>query len=145
MAVKEFHEAFDIDMTLEAHAGLIDEEAEELAEAIELDDGSLRGSVNRLKETVDLLYVTLGFQIAAEKVAATNPARLSDETLLVISMAVAEAMEDFGSDEFFEAFHRVHTSNMTKLGDNGLPIRRPEDGKILKGPNYQPAILGDLV
>ncbi len=29
----------------------------------------------------------------------------------------------------------VHRSNMSKLGDDGLPIRR-EDGKVLKGPNY---------
>jgi len=29
----------------------------------------------------------------------------------------------------------VHESNMSKLGADGLPVRR-EDGKILKGPNY---------
>lgn len=28
----------------------------------------------------------------------------------------------------------VHRSNMSKLDDNGQPIRR-DDGKILKGPN----------
>jgi len=43
-----------------------------------------------------------------------------------------------------EAMDRIHKSNMSKLGDDGLPIRR-EDGKILKGPNYQPPILTDLV
>jgi predicted HAD superfamily Cof-like phosphohydrolase len=31
----------------------------------------------------------------------------------------------------------VHQSNMSKLGADGKPIYR-EDGKILKGPNYQP-------
>jgi predicted HAD superfamily Cof-like phosphohydrolase len=30
----------------------------------------------------------------------------------------------------------VHSSNMTKLGPDGRPIRRP-DGKVLKGPNYR--------
>ncbi len=36
-----------------------------------------------------------------------------------------------------EALDRVHKSNMSKLDDNGEPIYR-EDGKVLKGPNYQP-------
>lgn len=31
----------------------------------------------------------------------------------------------------------VHWSNMTKLDDDGKPLFR-EDGKVLKGPNYQP-------
>jgi NTP pyrophosphatase (non-canonical NTP hydrolase) len=43
-----------------------------------------------------------------------------------------------------EALRRVHASNMSKLGKDGKPIRR-EDGKVLKGPNYKPADLSDLV
>jgi predicted HAD superfamily Cof-like phosphohydrolase len=31
----------------------------------------------------------------------------------------------------------VHASNMSKLGDDGKPVMR-DDGKVLKGPNYQP-------
>lgn len=31
----------------------------------------------------------------------------------------------------------VHRSNMSKLGPDGQPVRRA-DGKILKGPDYQP-------
>ena len=42
-----------------------------------------------------------------------------------------------------EALHRVHESNMSKLV-NGKPLRR-EDGKVLKGPNYQPPNLSDLL
>ena len=34
------------------------------------------------------------------------------------------------------AFNEVHRSNMSKLDENGKPIRRESDGKILKGPNY---------
>jgi len=45
--------------------------------------------------------------------------------------------------DLLEALHRVHKSNMSKLGDDGNPIRR-EDGKILKGPNYKPPFLDDL-
>ena len=43
-----------------------------------------------------------------------------------------------------EAMHRVHESNMSKLDENGKPIYR-EDGKVLKGPNYKPPNLEDLV
>jgi len=42
-----------------------------------------------------------------------------------------------------QAFKRVYDSNMSKLGSDGKPVLR-EDGKILKGPNYKPAELGDL-
>jgi len=34
------------------------------------------------------------------------------------------------------AFSEVHRSNMSKLGADGKPIRRPEDGKVMKGPDY---------
>jgi len=34
------------------------------------------------------------------------------------------------------AFDEVHASNMSKLGEDGKPIRRESDGKVLKGPNY---------
>jgi predicted HAD superfamily Cof-like phosphohydrolase len=43
-----------------------------------------------------------------------------------------------------EALDRVHKSNMSKLGLDGKPIRR-SDGKVLKGPNYVPPKLTDLV
>ena len=43
-----------------------------------------------------------------------------------------------------EALDRVHKSNMSKLDTNGQPIFR-QDGKVLKGPNYAPPDLKDLV
>lgn len=43
-----------------------------------------------------------------------------------------------------EAMRRVHKSNMSKLDENGKPIYR-EDGKVLKGKNYKPPTLTDLV
>ena len=43
-----------------------------------------------------------------------------------------------------EAMYRVHESNMSKLDENGKPIYR-DDGKVLKGPNYAPPNLNDLV
>ncbi len=44
-----------------------------------------------------------------------------------------------------EALNRVHESNMSKLDDDGKPIYREKDGKVLKGPNYKPPTLEDLV
>jgi len=41
-------------------------------------------------------------------------------------------------------FERVHESNISKLDDEGKPIKR-EDGKVLKGPNYHLPNLDDLV
>lgn len=43
-----------------------------------------------------------------------------------------------------EALKRVHKSNMSKLDEYGKPIYRA-DGKVLKGPNYKPPTLTDLV
>ena len=42
------------------------------------------------------------------------------------------------------ALDLVHKSNMSKLDEDGNPIYR-EDGKVLKGPNYKPPDLSDLI
>ena len=60
--------------------------------------------------------------------------------LVYVCFQYAENMEW----DLEEALNRVHKSNMSKLGLDGKPIRRA-DGKVLKGPNYQPPILKDLV
>ncbi len=60
--------------------------------------------------------------------------------LVYVCFQYAENMEW----DLEEALDRVHKSNMSKLGLDGKPIRRA-DGKVLKGPNYQPPILNDLV
>jgi predicted HAD superfamily Cof-like phosphohydrolase len=60
--------------------------------------------------------------------------------LVYVCFQYAENMEW----DLEEALDRVHKSNMSKLGLDGKPIRRV-DGKVLKGPNYQPPHLDDLV
>ena len=42
-----------------------------------------------------------------------------------------------------EALRRVFESNMSKLDEHGKPIFRA-DGKVLKGPNYEPPSLNGL-
>ena len=41
-------------------------------------------------------------------------------------------------------FAEVHRSNMSKLDEESQPIYR-EDGKVLKGPNYSPPDLGQII
>lgn len=67
---------------------------------------------------------------------------------------VADALTDllyvvYGAGHAFgidldETFAEVHRSNMSKLGEDGKPIRR-EDGKVLKGPNYTPPDLKSIL
>jgi len=63
---------------------------------------------------------------------------LADLVYVVLGTFIA-----FGWD-FDKAFDRVHESNMSKLGPDGKPVYR-EDGKVMKGPNYKPPYMGDLV
>ena len=60
--------------------------------------------------------------------------------LVYVCFQYAENMEW----DLEEALDRVHKSNMSKLGLDGTPIRRA-DGKVLKGPNYKPPVLNDLI
>lgn len=100
---------------LEMRMDLIDEEVEEV-----------------LKE-LPMRYSPGGARM--DKAALTK--ELADLLYVIYGMAVTF---DLPIDEVFE---RVHRSNMSKLGDDGKPIYR-EDGKVLKGPNYQPPTLEDL-
>ena len=43
-----------------------------------------------------------------------------------------------------KALRRVHQSNMSKLGLDGKPLKN-KIGKVIKGPNYKPADLTNLV
>lgn len=60
--------------------------------------------------------------------------------LLVVTIGAALA---FGFN-IEEAMERVYVSNMSKLGGDGKPIYR-SDGKVLKGENFKPPVLDDLV
>ena len=74
-----------------------------------------------------------------------NPAFQSDtlKELADLVYVCFQYAENMGWD-LDEAMNRVHLSNMSKLGEDGKPIYR-EDGKVLKGPNYKPPTLTDLL
>ena len=67
---------------------------------------------------------------------------------------VADALTDllyvvYGAGHAFgidldDSFREVHVSNMSKLGEDGKPIYR-EDGKVMKGPNFKPPALQEVL
>jgi len=77
-----------------------------------------------------------------ELATAESPEEIMKESCDLVYVIVGMFVE-LGWN-FDEAFKRVHESNMSKLDENDKPIYR-EDGKILKGPNYAPPTLKDLL
>lgn len=128
--VREFAEKFDTSTDQQLWLKLIIEESQEVNEAI----------ANLMKEMMDLLYVTAGYVNLGGSVEP-----LLDNPDVCTAVQWADGFKDLlGKDRLQETFRRIHASNLSKLGDDGKPVRRA-DGKILKGPNYKPPVLTDLV
>lgn len=133
---------FRFDMTTDPNMwiGLVREEEAELVQAMKHESVAAQ-----VKEFCDLQYVGAGLTLALDE----NPDFLSDSqvrsTVSSIVTRCDQTCRDFYVENvlggevsrsiLIEAFLRVHDSNMSKLDDDGKPIRR-HDGKILKGPNY---------
>lgn len=59
------------------------------------------------------------------------------DALIDLQYVLDGAFISFGLQDVKDAaFAEVHASNMSKLGEDGKPIYREGDGKVLKGPNY---------
>lgn len=68
---------------------------------------------------------------------ANNDSLETLDALIDLQYVLDGAFLSFGLQAVKEAaFSEVHRSNMSKLDEDGKPIRRPEDGKVMKGPNY---------
>ena len=74
----------------------------------------------------------------------------NEGTLVTIADALTDILyvtygmaHSFGID-IDECFRTVHVSNMSKLDEDGKPIYR-DDGKVLKGPNYRPPNLKEIM
>jgi predicted HAD superfamily Cof-like phosphohydrolase len=126
--VEQFQNSFETSKDPELWSKLVREESDEVQKAM----------AELLKELCDLRYVTEGALLVEP-----DPARRKEISDLIEEFH-SFVVEAFGEDIFEEAFLRVHLSNMSKLGDDGKPVRR-EDGKVMKGPNYKPPYLLDLV
>lgn len=142
-AVAEFIRTFEASLDIRLWVKLVREETAELLDAMR---SGVRADV--LKEAIDVIYVVCGASLVEPETDVVPTAEDGEWELTMIDAyeAVDLAVVQFGFNPnvMTEAFYRVHRSNMSKLGEDGKPIRR-EDGKIMKGPNYQPPVLTDLV
>jgi predicted HAD superfamily Cof-like phosphohydrolase len=127
-SVAEFIKVYDGPHDPDVWMTLVQEEAKEVRQA----------AADLLKEIIDLAYVIQGHNLSNGGIPDL------DENVIT-AIKWGQMLEDvLGNDVMVDAVRRVHASNMSKLGVDGKPIRR-EDGKVLKGPNYEPADLSDLV
>lgn len=110
--VQEFHETYGLPVERELNIS---------------DDQTKALRINLLAEELDELK---------EALADNDPVETLD-ALIDLQYVLDGAFLSFGlQDVKNAAFEEVHRSNMSKLGEDGKPIRRPEDGKVMKGPNY---------
>lgn len=89
---------------------------------------------NEFDEAFDLEFSNLG---TLDENKVNQLKELSDLVFVCYQFAAARGWD------LDTAMNRVFESNMSKLVD-GKPLRR-DDGKVLKGPNYQPPVLDDLI
>ena len=143
--LQEFIRTFRASLDPRVWLALVKEEQAELE--FELGrDPMVRKEV--LKEASDLMYVTVGFNMVAagpEQMGLYHPEEHA-EAVKILEEATKtheKAIDILGNVDYMEAFLRVHKSNMSKVGEDGEPVRR-DDGKILKGPNYEPPKMDDL-
>ena len=144
--VSEFIRVFDASTDIALWERLIEEEVMELH--VELTEDNINRE-NVLKEAADVIYVVTPLIGIVE--ALGDIGLVSEERMIKLQKLVERADNKlevaigmFGEDTIGEAVKLVHASNMSKLGEDGKPIRR-DDGKILKGPNYKAPDLSALV
>lgn len=110
--VQEFHETYGL--PVEPKQTLNDAQTQELR-------------VNLLAEELDELKEALADGDMLETLDA----------LIDLQYVLDGAFLSFGLHGVKDAaFAEVHRSNMSKLGEDGKPIRREGDGKVMKGPHY---------
>lgn len=74
--------------------------------------------------------------VLRNSILKNNTSEVVDILALILKM-VDDAAK-FLSIDLDRVVSVIHKSNMSKLGENGEVIRRVEDNKVLKGPNYAP-------
>ena len=160
--IKEFHTTFKVEPLemreqsankeaayLQGAAGQLTEEVQELMGAIsryiklrDLEDNAILDMHYQGKHDPDLS----DFDAPIKKTRVQTLDALADIVYVAYNLA------DKLSLDLETAVERVHTSNMTKLDDNGEPLFWEEGnqygqpaGKVRKSDNYQPPELEDLV
>ena len=140
--VREFHETFGHPVAPEPTTIKDDRYVLRLAlileEAIELAD-ALGFPTDDIKDSADYMLNKIGPRIYDENVDLVAVADALGDLDYVINGAALEM-----GIPLPEVTEEIHRSNMTKLGPDGKPIYR-EDGKILKGKDYEPPNLGPIL
>lgn len=123
----------------------LQEQAKEWRTSFEVESNPVKGSdqfnlqakliVEEYTEVIDALCI---FEQEDKTTHAELLKELADLVFVCYQMA-----ENMGWN-LDETMYRVFQSNMSKLDDNGKPVRN-EYGKVLKGPNYKKPDLIDLV
>lgn len=133
--LREFISTFEASEDPELWVKLIEEETSEVEEA----------AAHLQKELADFFYtcVGLGAVVPDWSKLREDLRRRAAEACGRVGV-VEDVIKCPPAGMVYEVFRRVHASNMSKLGDDGKPIRR-EDGKIMKGPNYKAPDLMDIV
>lgn len=128
--LSEFVEKFEVSHDANFWDKLVREEINETFDAF----------VHLIKEIADVHYTVTGFELADRSEFVPAELTPEDDAKMRFVMDLIPFLE--GSDFFKllnnQSFRLVHESNMSKLGEDGKPLKR-EDGKVLKGPNYVPA------
>jgi hypothetical protein len=149
--VREFALAFGASHNPNLWVKLVQEEVNEFENAFKaiiinpgMDRHELRvATAELLKEVIDVSYVCNGLFLMLEDY--NGPAVEIDEGLILSVEVISNIVQNtYPIEKFQIAFERVHASNMSKLGEDGKPVRR-DDGKIMKGPNYRAPYLMDLI
>ena len=126
--VREFHESFGA----------------ELDQPITYDGIALRSSLMKeemeevKKELTECTMDLSEFGYATDSVRTNLLKELCDLLYVIYGTAATFGMDIDG------AFKEVHRSNMSKLGEDGKPIKRA-DGKILKGDGYTVADVREFI
>jgi predicted HAD superfamily Cof-like phosphohydrolase len=123
--VREFHEAFGLG-------------ASDTPTHVPFPLETMRRDIllEEVQEYVDALAMHRGTEPRNRDVA------IADALADIVYVAYGTALEHgFDLDKIIA---EVHESNMSKLGEDGKPIYR-KDGKVLKGPNYQPPRIKELL
>lgn len=152
--VAEFQTAMEQTPDVALQLSLITEESMEVIEAASdlAQNPTLETAEAFLKETADFFYVTTGLIVAFDTLGrgASDDVLKSEAGMEAFSLMqiagefIASASRCFMDEPMvLAAVTEVHRSNMSKLGDDGKPVRA-DSGKILKGPNYSEADLSNL-
>ena len=130
--LREFDEKFSASKDPALWVKLAEEEVEEFRKAAE----------NVLKELADVVYVLVGLN---NLVGDAETARLTAHLETIDNGLLGDLISTiFTHVDAEELVGRIHASNMSKLGEDGQPVRR-EDGKILKPEGWTPPDLAALL